>query len=79
MDFHPLTLSDREAMQDVTLNAGRRNCKDAWEQPVLQAEGTQKYRLPDLYVKGYELAFELTEYGNALISSSFRLSAIHTV
>ena len=26
MDFHPLTLSDREAMQDVTLNAGRRNC-----------------------------------------------------
>ena len=26
MDFHPLTLSDREAMQAVTLNAGRRNC-----------------------------------------------------
>ena len=26
MVFHPLTLSDREAMQAVTLNAGRRNC-----------------------------------------------------
>ena len=24
--FHPLTLSDRDAMQAVTLNAGRRNC-----------------------------------------------------
>ena len=24
--FHPLTISDREAMQAVTLNAGRRNC-----------------------------------------------------
>ena len=26
MVFHPLTLSDREAVQAVTLNAGRRNC-----------------------------------------------------
>ena len=26
MDFHPLTLSDRQAVQAVTLNAGRRNC-----------------------------------------------------
>ena len=26
MDFHPLTLSDQEAMQAVTLNSGRRNC-----------------------------------------------------
>ena len=26
MTFHPLTLSDREAMQAVTLHAGRRNC-----------------------------------------------------
>ena len=26
MFFHPLTLSDREAVQAVTLNAGRRNC-----------------------------------------------------
>ena len=26
MTFHPLTLSDREAMQTVTLHSGRRNC-----------------------------------------------------
>ena len=26
VSFHPLTLSDREAMQAVTLNSGRRNC-----------------------------------------------------
>ena len=26
MTFHPLTLSDREAMQAVTLPSGRRNC-----------------------------------------------------
>ena len=26
MFFHPLTLSDREAVQTVTLNSGRRNC-----------------------------------------------------
>ena len=26
MTFHPLTLSDREAMQAVTLHSGRRNC-----------------------------------------------------
>ena len=26
MEFHSLTLSDREAMQAVTLNSGRRNC-----------------------------------------------------
>ncbi len=26
MDFHSLTLSDREAMQALTLNSGRRNC-----------------------------------------------------
>lgn len=40
--------------------------EDAWEQPVLQAEGTQKYILPDLYAEGYDLAFELTEDGEAL-------------
>ena len=26
LTFHPLTISDREAVQAVTLNAGRRNC-----------------------------------------------------
>ena len=26
MTFHPLTLTDREAMQAVTLPSGRRNC-----------------------------------------------------
>lgn len=26
LSFHQLTLSDREAVQAVTLNAGRRNC-----------------------------------------------------
>ena len=26
LSFHPLTLDDRKAMQDVTLHAGRRNC-----------------------------------------------------
>lgn len=54
--------------------------EDAWEQPVLQAEGTQKYRLPDLYVKGYELAFELTEDGNALAGTiaTFETGYVHS-
>ena len=30
MTFHPLTLSDREAMQAVTLHSGRRNCNNTF-------------------------------------------------
>ena len=40
---------------------------EAWEQPVLQAEGTQKYILPNIYgFEGYDFAFDLTEDGSAL-------------
>ena len=53
--------------------------EEAWDQPVLQAEGTQKYRLPDLYAEGYELAFELTEDGTALVSTipAFATGYVH--
>lgn len=53
---------------------------EAWEQPVLQAEGTQKYILPSVYFEGYDLAFELTEDGSALAGtiSAFETGYVHS-
>lgn len=53
--------------------------EDAWEQPVFQAEGTQKYRLPDLYAEGYDLEFELTDDGQALAGNiaAFQTGYVH--
>ena len=53
--------------------------EEAWEQPVLQAEGTQKYILPSVYYEGYDLAFELTEDGSALAGqiTAFETGYVH--
>lgn len=55
--------------------------EEAWEQDVLQAEGTQKYILPNVYgFDGYDLAFELTEDGTALAGpiSAFETGYVHS-
>ncbi len=54
--------------------------QEAWEQVVLQAEGTQKYILPNVYgFDGYDLAFELTDDGTALASTikAFEIGYVH--
>jgi len=33
----------------------------AWPQPVYQAEGTQRYKLPDCITEGYDIEFQLTD------------------
>ncbi|MBR4729020.1 MAG: hypothetical protein IK075_02025 [Prevotella sp.] len=52
---------------------------EAWEQPILQAEGTHKYILPSVYAEGYDLAFELTEDGSALAGTikAFETGYVH--
>lgn len=53
---------------------------EAWEQDVLQAEGTQKYILPNLYAEGYDFAFELTADGTALTGQikAFETGYVHS-
>ena len=53
--------------------------EEAWDQPVLQREGSNVYRLPDLYTEGYNVEFELTEDGQALVSpiKAFATGVVH--
>lgn len=38
----------------------------AWPQPVMRAEGTNRYKLPDCIAVGYDINFELTDDGQHL-------------